>query len=713
MLKLKNIYKSYRYGKNKKIILDNINIDFKNNEMVFILGLSGSGKSTLLNIIAGNLKSDSGEIYLDNECITKYNDKYMNYYRNSMIGYIYQDYNLIDYLSVIDNILLGYTDGMSKVEIDGLLKQLDIYDKKYTRVSKLSGGEKQRVAIARSLVNNPDIILADEPTGALDSENSIKIMDILKKISKNKLVIIVSHDNNLANTYADRIINIKDGKILHEIINDESEFRPIRKKKIKKKNILKLAIKSILLKKKRNVMTSLSISLGLLSMMIVFSLSNNFNKEINILEEDIVSVFPISIKNMVYDIDNNNIHNTDKKKIYIKNNSDIRHINKITNKYLEYINSLDINKDIVYNYDISMPFISDKYQIIDNNIMKNIPSNNYINNNYDILYGRNISNKNEILLVVDKDNYVDSQILNYFNIDSNILYSEIIGRKIKVIDNDLYYLEDNGYFYINNDYKDMYINSKIELEIVGVIKEKEETFNTSMFYYDKEIVNDILKINKNSKIVNSQLERLDNVIPLDIDRLDLLNYLGYESIPNQIDIYIDNINDKEILLEKLDNYNKNKEKIIYEDMSSNTIDIVKDFINIITVILSIFSIISMIISLLMISILTSIRVLERKKEIGILRGVGASKKDIRRLFNLENIILGCISSLISLIFLYLLIDPINIIINNLIGLSNMLIIDYNIILLVFIINIIIIRLAGSIPARRASKLEITKCIYDR
>ena len=148
-------------------------------------------------------------------------------------------------------------------------------------------------------------------------------------------------------------------------------------------------------------------------------------------------------------------------------------------------------------------------------------------------------------------------------------------------------------------------------------------------------------------------------------------------------------------------------------MSSNTIDIVKDFINIITVILSIFSIISMIISLLMISILTSIRVLERKKEIGILRGVGASKKDIRRLFNLENIILGCISSLISLIFLYLLIDPVNIIINNLIGLSNMLIIDYNIILLVFIINIIIIRLAGSIPARRASKLEITKCIYDR
>ena len=199
------------------------------------------------------------KIYLDNECITKYNDKYMNYYRNSMIGYIYQDYNLIDYLSVIDNILLGYTDGMSKVEIDGLLKQLDIYDKKYLGVSKLSGGEKQRVAIARSLVNNPDIILADEPTGALDSENSIKIMDILKKISKNKLVIIVSHDNNLANTYADRIINIKDGKILHEIINDESKFRPIRKKKIKKKNILKLAIKSIWLKKKRNIMTSLSI----------------------------------------------------------------------------------------------------------------------------------------------------------------------------------------------------------------------------------------------------------------------------------------------------------------------------------------------------------------------------------------------------------------------------------------------------------------------
>ena len=180
MLKLKNICKYYNIGKKRKIILDNITLDFKDRELVFILGASGSGKSTLLNIISGNLSCDSGEVWLDGECITNYNDKELDNYRSSVIGNIFQDYNLIDYMSVINNIMLGYNHGLSKGEIDVLLKQLGIYDKKNIIVNKLSGGEKQRVAIARALVNNPDIVLADEPTGALDSKNGIMVMEILK-----------------------------------------------------------------------------------------------------------------------------------------------------------------------------------------------------------------------------------------------------------------------------------------------------------------------------------------------------------------------------------------------------------------------------------------------------------------------------------------------------------------------------------------------------
>ena len=209
MLKLRNICKSY----NNKVVLDNINLDFKSGELVFILGTSGSGKSTLLNIISGNLKCDSGEIILDDIYVNKLSNKKMNNYHCNIVGNIFQDYNLIEYMNVFDNIMLAFNGYGDKNRINILLKQLGIYEKRKIIVSKLSGGEKQRVAIARALVNNPDIILADEPTGALDSKNSIEVMEILKKIAENKLVIVVSHDNFLANKYADRIINIKDGNV--------------------------------------------------------------------------------------------------------------------------------------------------------------------------------------------------------------------------------------------------------------------------------------------------------------------------------------------------------------------------------------------------------------------------------------------------------------------------------------------------------------------
>ncbi len=205
MLKLINVCKEYKNGKNKYLILDNINLSFNTKGLVFILGPSGSGKSTLLNIIAGNLKCDRGEVWLGNKCISKLSSRCLNNYRSNIIGNIFQDYNLIEYMSVIDNIKLAY-NGKGNNGIIKLLKDLNMYDKRNVIVSKLSGGEKQRVAIARALVNGNSIILADEPTGALDSKMGIQVMDILKEVSKDRLVIVVSHDNNLANKYASRII---------------------------------------------------------------------------------------------------------------------------------------------------------------------------------------------------------------------------------------------------------------------------------------------------------------------------------------------------------------------------------------------------------------------------------------------------------------------------------------------------------------------------
>ena len=323
MLKLKNICKYYKVGKEKKIILDNITLDFKKKELVFILGASGSGKSTLLNIISGNLRSDSGEIILDNQYVNKFSEKELNYYRASMIGNIFQDYNLINYMNIWDNIMLGYSSGMSRSKINLLLKQLGIYDKKKIIINKLSGGEKQRVVIARAMVNDPDIILADEPTGALDSKNGIEVMEILKRISKNKLVIVVSHDNKLANIYADRIINIKDGKCEYYPVNDNEFHNEIKNKKISNLSIIKLSIKNLWLKKTRTIFTSLAVSLGIVSMFTVINLYENFNKEISLLEKNIVSVFPVIISNGEFEINNNHI-NKSNDKIIIKNKEEFK-----------------------------------------------------------------------------------------------------------------------------------------------------------------------------------------------------------------------------------------------------------------------------------------------------------------------------------------------------------------------------------------------------
>ena len=713
MLKLKNVCKCYKVGEEKKIILDNINLDFKNRELVFILGASGSGKSTLLNIIGGNLNCDSGEIWLDGECISDYNDHEYDKYRSLVIGNIFQDYNLIDYLNVTENVLLGYSDGLSKKEIALLFKQLGIYDKRYDKVVNLSGGEKQRVAIARALVNNPDIVLADEPTGALDSKNGIEVMEILSKIALNKLVIVVSHDNYLANKYASRIINIKDGKCDFAPLNENSFIvTDGRKNKSKLYSVIKLAIKNLLIKKMRTIFTAIAISLGVISMSLVVNLYSNFSSKISNLEKDVVSVFPIVINNgdyQILDAEKEKVSN----KIVIKDRDKYIHTNKINKDYLDYVNNIDKIKYITNDYDISLPLISDTYNKIDNKYLKIIPSEDYISDNYEILAGRNVKNKNEILLKLDNYNNADSKLINNFNINSDIDYDDIIGRKIKVIINDDYYIKNGKYYIINNNNRELYNKSNISLEIVGVIKEKNETDNNNYLYCSQELINEIININSDSMIVKDQIISQNNILGNDIDRDILLSYLGYETLPSQINIYVDNLNDKDKVTKLLDDYNLDNDKMVYVDTMASAIDIVKKFIAIISVVLILFSVVAIIISSLMIGILTNVRVLERKKEIGIFRSLGASKLDIKTLFNIENIFIGIISLFISIFVIMIMVGPINKMMNNYMGLEDIFFIKYWLILIVFIINLVIIKISGSIPAIKASRMEIVNCIYNR
>lgn len=716
MLRLIDVCKSYKLGKNKILILDKINLDFKKQELVFILGKSGSGKSTLLNIIGGILECDSGKIMLDDKDITKFNHSMLCYYRNNMIGYIFQDYHLVEYMSVIDNIKLGQTIKTNSNDIESRLRKLGIYSKRKLKVNKLSGGEKQRVAIARAIVNNPDIILADEPTGALDSSNGIKIMNILKEISKNKLVIVVSHDEVLASKYADRIININDGKIEYYPQIDDGKFRDIVKKKISLFQVIKLAIKNLSLKKGRTLFTSLAISLGFICMLLVLCLSKSFNEDIDKMEKEIVSVFPISVYNgefEIMDTDDSNSKDILNDKIIIKNKDDHIHTNKISNNYIDYVSGIDEVSYISYEYDISMPIVSDRYKMLDNCYMKMLPSYSFIDDNYDILYGNNIESIGDILIKVDSNNNVDDELLKVFDIDSDITYEELVGRKLRIVLNDNYYVKNGEYYFIDSDNEKLYNNSDIELVIVGIVREKEVVDNNSYFYYSDELIDYVKNKNRDSEIVNDQLNNDYNVLGIDMDRYELLSYLGYETLPVGMNIYVSNLNDKDIVIDKLDEYNDKNEKLVYVDTMRDAIDILKNVINVITVILVVFSLISILVSSLMIFILTNNRVMERVKEIGILKSLGARGKDIIRLFNIENFIIGVISSVTGIIVIRMLVEPINNVMMMLLDDSGMFKIYNEIVIICLIFNIFIVVLSGYIPSFMASRKRIVDCINNR
>ena len=713
MLKLENICKSYIVNKEKKGILSNITLDFNDKGLIVILGASGSGKSTLLNIIGGNLRCDSGRILLDGENITNLSQKKLDSYRGKIVSTIFQDYNLIDYMDVYDNVILGCNENKDSLKIMDILKKLDIYGKRYTKVSKLSGGEKQRVAIARAIVKDPKIILADEPTGAMDSKNGVLVMEILKKIAMEKLVIVVSHDKELVCRYADRIINIKDGKCEYEALDMTNDGKlMLSDTKISYLKIFKLGLKNLWLKKARMLISGIAIALGITGVFTVINLYVNFNKQITELEKNVVSIFPIVVSNGEYEIVDESILKSDSE-IIIKDKERYFHTNRITQKYIDYVNNISEIAYLSFDYDMSMPIVSDSFRLIDNKYFKEIPSIKYIHDNFVFLTGDNINNQFQILLKLDSNNNVAGELLNYFGIDYNISYDEIIGRKVKIITNDNYYIENNGYYVPRMDYDNMYKNSDIELTIVGVIKEKEETMNESFFYFDNQLIELLIGINGKSKIVNSQVLSDYNVLGLNIGKNDMLSYLGYNTLPQGINLYINSLEDKDRVIKYLDDYNDDNDKLIYVDTMSEATDLLRQFMLVIGIILIAFSLVAVIISILMIGILTNVRVLECKKEIGILRNLGFSKKNVRELFNTENIILGVVAIFISIFLINLMVHPMNMLINKYLEDSNMFNINYGVFILVGLVNIFIVRGAGVIPAFRASKMDIVSCIYNR
>ena len=305
MLQLKNIVKTYITGELKQDALKDVSIRFRENEFVSILGQSGSGKTTMLNIIGGLDRYTSGDLIINGVSTKKYKDSDWDYYRNNSIGFVFQSYNLIPHQSVLANVELALTlAGVSKKErrqraID-VLKKVGLGDHLHKKPNQMSGGQMQRVAIARALINNPDILLADEPTGALDSETSIQIMELLKEIAKDKLVIMVTHNPELAGQYSTRIVKLLDGKIISDSNPYDANEQPAAPQKRKKISMsfltaLSLSFNNLRTKKGRTLLTAFAGSIGIIGIALILSISTGIQDYIADIQRDTLSSYPISV----------------------------------------------------------------------------------------------------------------------------------------------------------------------------------------------------------------------------------------------------------------------------------------------------------------------------------------------------------------------------------------------------------------------------------
>ena len=759
MLELKNIKKSYKTGNFVQHALKDVSIKFRKNEFVAILGASGSGKTTLLNIIGGLDRYDSGDLIINNKSTKKYKNIDWDRYRNNCVGFIFQNYNLINHISILDNVEMGMTlSGVGsktrRRKAKEALKKVGLIDHIHKKPNQLSGGQMQRVAIARALANNPDVILADEPTGALDTKTSVQIMELIKEIAKDKLVIMVTHNPELAKEYANRIIEFKDGEKISDSNpvgskEEDSKELKIRKTAMNFRTALKLSFNNIRTKKGRTILTAFASSIGIIGIALILSLSNGFKIEIDNFEKTSLSQAPITItqqsmqmsEEMMEEVSNENkklekYPNTDK--VYVQKDvmETMMHTNKITTDFTDYLQKLDmkylsgvsyergtnlivINKDYENKYNLvsTMNMGVSQWTLLPTN--PNKEENGIIESTYNIIAGEIKEEEPGLILQVDSKNQIYESTLKALGLENKetVSFDDILNQELKVVLNDDYYKQSGNMFYPSQDLESLYNNeNSITVKVQAIIRGKEDKemiTSGSGFAYTNALTEIVVSKNKESKIVKAQLETDYNILtnsPFDetTTKEMMLAYLGSDTLPVAIYIYPKDFNSKEEITTYLDKYNEGKkeeDKIEYMDMASMISSLSGNIMDAVTVVLVAFSSISLIVSSIMIGIITYISVLERTKEIGILRALGARSKDIKRVFNAETFIIGLTSGGLGIFIAYLLTFPANKIIENLSGLANVAKLNVWHAVTLLIISVLLTVIGGYIPARVASKKD--------
>ncbi len=859
MLQLKNITKNYLSGNNEVQALKGIDIEFRENEFVSILGQSGCGKTTLLNIIGGLDRYTSGDLIINGKSTKEFKDKDWDTYRNHSVGFVFQSYNLIPHQTVLANVELALTiSGVGKTErrkraIEALQK-VGLGDQINKKPNQMSGGQMQRVAIARALVNDPDILLADEPTGALDSKTSVQVMEILKEISKDRLIIMVTHNPELAKKYSSRIVKLLDGKIIDDsnpYKSSEEDVKKARNKKdksgkasMKFTTAVRLSLNNLMTKKGRTFLTSFAGSIGIIGIALILSLSHGMQSYINRVEEDTLSSYPLTIQEASIDVtsmleammgngekeehnDNkiysrpivNNILETVSTKLQTNNLEEFKkylesgdtnikdYINAIQYEYNLNLNIYKQNEDKTYQQvnpskvfdelgfgemmesrQSASSMMSSSMAMTQTDVWTEMLDNqNLLQSQYDVLAGKWPTKYNEVVLIVDENNEISDYTLYSLGIkdikelnesmekiknkekveageSESYSYDDLLNYKFKILLNTDYYKKSgNAWQDMSNDdeYMKNVVDNAEEITIVGIIKPNKETVSSSgagMIGYTKElkeyVINkinetEIVKEQKESPNINvftgiefpenqnssfdySQLTDEQRMYMSTLSEAELaelmknyaenstatydsnLSTLGVVDLnkPSTINIYPKDFESKDMITTRISEYNdkqtndgKEENVITYTDIVGVMMSSVSTIINVISYVLIAFVGISLVVSSIMIGIITYISVLERTKEIGILRSIGASKKDVSRVFNAETLIIGLVAGLIGIVVTLLLNIPINMIIKSIVGISNISKLPTAGAIILVVISVGLTMIAGLIPARFAAKRD--------
>ncbi len=840
MLELKKISKVYETESLKQKALKEVSLVFRQNEFVSILGPSGSGKTTLLNIIGGLDDYTTGDLIINGISTKKYKDRDWDTYRNHRVGFVFQSYNLIPHQTVFANVELALTlSGVSKKErvkrVKKVLKEVGLEEHMYKKPNQMSGGQMQRVAIARALVNDPDILLADEPTGALDSKTSSQIMDLLAEVAKNKLVIMVTHNAELSNSYSTRIINLKDGEITHDSNplkkneKEKEEKETNKKTSMSFKTALSLSLNNLMTKKGRTILTAFAGSIGIIGIALILSLSNGVQEYITSVEQETLSSYPLIVQKSSIEMSDflTMMNNEEEAKFY---NDDKIHANNVmstmlhtmtakvqTNNLLLFKDFLEKNQDlknytsaISYGYDLNLQLYKDSadevIQVNPNTVMDSLGmesdyssmfmstdvfeemfDNEELNKSmYELVAGAWPKAYNEIVLVVDENNQIldytlyalglknSSELKDFYHKimngeefkveESSYTIDELLNLKFKLLLNTDYYVKENGRW-LNKQNDEKYMLKKLadaeEIKVVGIIKPSADStvassMNQGGVFYTKELKEYVIDKVNNSAIVKEQKSNpevnvltnlkfseskefdfkklspqeqsyLNSLSPAELANFyelynkqagasydDVLRELGSVDIdnPSTISIYPKDFDSKEKIVDIINDYNKEKEEQKHEEDVINYTDIVgvmmsgvSTIVNVISYVLMAFVAISLIVSSIMIGIITYISVLERTKEIGILRAIGASKKDISRVFNAETFIEGLVAGILGILVTLLLTVPVNAIIKSLAGINAAAKLPINGAIILIIISVVLTTIAGLLPARYASKKD--------